>query len=304
MADQQDEILVAFGVDVNYAPHLAVTIASIVANAPGGRFRFLIIHDGFPQALRSEVEACAPKQVFQWEDVKSDEILSQEGYKHISRATYFRLAIPELAPASSKRAIYLDVDLVVLGDIRKLAACDLNGNALGAVFDPAVDPLRFAGIHRLAPMPQGYFNAGVLLLDLERMRAGQLFAEVWKTVRERGKLLEWADQCALNIVFWGRWTPLDPMWNGQRPFIRDDDWITIYVDSKELQRHRRVRIVHYTTHEKPWLPQAYHPLSSFYFRYLKRTPFRRSAAAAARGSFIRQVRQYLKAQLYLARRSD
>jgi lipopolysaccharide biosynthesis glycosyltransferase len=303
MTGQQDETLIAFGVDVNYAPHLGVTIASIVANAPGGRFRFLVIHDGFPEAQRALVEACAPQQVFQWEEVRAENILSQEGYRHISRAAFFRLTIPELAPVLAKRAIYLDVDLVVLDDIRILAASDLNGNALGAVFDPVIDPHRFAGTHGLAPVLQGYFNSGVLVLDLERIRSDRSFEAAIKIITDQGAKLEYADQCALNIVFWGKWTRLDPVWNGQRPFVRDDDWMPIFVDSTELQRHRRVRIVHYTTHHKPWLPQAYHPLSSFYFRYLKRTPFRRSADAA-RGSIVARVRRYLKAQLYLARRSD
>lgn len=42
------EVTIAFGLDTAYLPHAAVVLASLIANAPGAKLRFLIVHDGIP----------------------------------------------------------------------------------------------------------------------------------------------------------------------------------------------------------------------------------------------------------------
>lgn len=299
MSEMGEEILVAFGVDAKYLPHLAVTITSIVSNAPGAKFRFLIINDGFPIEERKGVESCAPGQTFQWEEVSDTDILSQPGYIHISRAGLFRLMIPQFAPQTARRAIYLDVDLVVLGDIRELANADMGASAIGAVFDPDMDAHLFADENGLPRIRLGYFNSGVLLLDLKKIREEHTFRDALDIILAGKALLRYVDQCALNIVFWGRWARLDPVWNVQRRMAMRKDWEPAYATAEELQRHRRPRLIHYTTAEKPWRRGTYHPYTWSYYKYLRKTPYWSAVSRKAGRSFIQHLRDFVRANLLL-----
>lgn len=299
VSEMGEEILVAFGVDANYAPHLAVTITSIVLNAPGAKFRFLVINDGFPIEARACVESCAPGQTFQWEEVSDTDILSQPGYIHISRATMFRFTIPQFAPQRARRAIYLDVDLVVLGDIRELANADMGGRAIGAVFDPDMDADLFADENGLPRIRLGYFNAGVLLLDLKKIREEHAFRDALDVILERRDSLRYLDQCALNLVFWGRWARLDPVWNVQRRMAMRKDWEPADATAEEMQRHRRPRLIHYTTAEKPWRRGTYHPYTWPYYKYLRKTPYWSAVSREAGRSFIQHLRDFVRANLLL-----
>jgi len=85
--------------------------------------------------------------------------------------TYYRLLIPEILYQFEK-VIYLDSDIIVLGDINKLFEMELGNKALGAVHEMnkkamyvslmwGIKPCRELGI----PLKSHYFNAGVLLLN-------------------------------------------------------------------------------------------------------------------------------------------
>ncbi|OWK22704.1 hypothetical protein AJ87_44335 [Rhizobium yanglingense] len=129
------EVTIAFGLDTAYLPHAAVVLASLIANAPGAKLRFLIVHDGIPPQARSTFERCAEGHRFDWLEIKGSSVLAMPGKRHISRAGYYRLMLAELAPPDIDRVLYLDADLVVMGDIRELYASDLGEHAIGAVCD-------------------------------------------------------------------------------------------------------------------------------------------------------------------------
>ena len=84
---------------------------------------------------------------------------------------YARLLIPELKPDLNK-AIYLDSDIIALGNIEELWEQDLNGFALGAVADNGYDdPFLSNCVKNLNVDPKHiYANAGMLLIDCEKWR--------------------------------------------------------------------------------------------------------------------------------------
>ena len=93
----------------------------------------------------------------------------------MTSTTYHRLLLPRLVPREVTRAIWLDCDLLVTTDLVRLWETDLGGCHLLAVRDPVV-PLVSSryGIRRwreLGIAPDApYFNAGVMLLDVDRWR--------------------------------------------------------------------------------------------------------------------------------------
>lgn len=267
---QGSEIVIAFGLDAGYAPHAGAAIASIVAAAPQRVYRFVMLHDGVPADLQAQVQMCARGARFDWFSPPEDLLACNQVYGHVSRATYARFAIPDLLQDCA-RVLYLDCDVIVLADLAPLFASDLHGAALGAVIDHWIDPLAFAEAWGLERANARYFNAGILMLDLDVLRREGGFARALETLNTQGSRLPYMDQDALNQAFWGRWHQLDRVWNVQRAAVMRG--FEAAAQARDGLETRRPKIVHYTGREKPWRRGTYHPYAGAYLQALARTPF-------------------------------
>ena len=89
--------------------------------------------------------------------------------------TYDKLVIARLLPPAVRKAIWLDGDVLVLGDLAELWDADMSDHHALAVQD-AIVPLvssRFgvAGYRELGIPPEAkYFNAGVMVINTTRWR--------------------------------------------------------------------------------------------------------------------------------------
>ncbi|MGE0740462.1 MAG: glycosyltransferase family 8 protein [Hyphomonadaceae bacterium] len=277
---------VALGFDANYAPHAGGVIASIARHAPDARFRFICLHDGVGETLRAKVEACAPGAAFFWAQVKDEDLPAFSTRGHFNRAILFRIGLEKLAPADCARVIYVDSDVTVLGDIRELWSANLLGNAIGAVRDCYQDGVEFSQRWSL-PAPPRYFNSGVLVIDLARVRADRAFAAAADFVARHGEDILFGDQDALNWVFWRRWIELDPAWNVQR-----------YMSAPEIAAAGWSRatpaLIHYIGMQKPWMANVWHPWAWAYWDNIRQTPFADEIAAANKMSLYQLMRLRLR----------
>ena len=66
-----------------------------------------------------------------------DKLYTRDYY---TKTTYFRLFIPDLYPQYDK-VLYLDSDIVVLGDIAELYNTNIKGNLVAAVPDDSVQTI-------------------------------------------------------------------------------------------------------------------------------------------------------------------
>jgi lipopolysaccharide biosynthesis glycosyltransferase len=287
-----DVIDIAFGIDGNYVPHLAAVIQSIMRHAPAARFRFIVLHPDVPQERQKLLESSAPGASFVWTKVRDEDLPAFTQRGHFNRAIMLRLSLETVAPADCMRVIYLDTDVIVAGDIREVWETDLEGAPVAAVADAYQDMAEFAGRWTLPENDLGYFNSGLLLIDLNQVRQGELFSETMRIIVEHDKALRFPDQCALNIVFWGHWKPLPLKWNVQRNNA-------IPAMSAELPLERRLEnawpsMIHYTGPQKPWVHDGYHPWSWLYWENLRKTPFfdevARASGIDAKARFLLWVR--------------
>lgn len=262
--------VIAMAFDAAYAPHAGAAIASVAEHCDAAReITFLMVHDGVPEPLQAQVQACAPAAQFLWVGAPPH-LQSFPGRGYVSRATYLRLCLPELAPPDVRKVLYLDCDLIVCRDVRPLFALDLGGRPVGAVFDYWIDPATFAqrwGLERGGR----YFNAGVLLLDLQRLRENGGFARAVALLAQNLQQFEFLDQDALNHAFWNDWTAMDPIWNVQRAMLAPGHETA--AQKADWPRGRRPGIVHYTSSHKPWVREAYTPYAWLYHRARAATPF-------------------------------
>ena len=271
-----DRIDIAFGVDGNYAAHLAAVVSSVSRSAPQRAFRFIVLFENFPEEKRRKLEAVAPGSEFCWVELDESRFVGFNDHEHFTRAIMFRLGLAELAPADCHRVIYLDADLIVTSDIGELWQTDLNGAAIGAVCDCFVNSEEFATKWGLVADATAYFNSGVLLIDLETCRREGLFDKALAFVAEHGDTLWFTDQDALNWTFAGNWHRLDNRWNVQRHMVIPS--LSEMIDTHLRLDDQKPAIVHFTGPEKPWLPDVYHPWAWIYWRALRGTGFEADVA--------------------------
>jgi lipopolysaccharide biosynthesis glycosyltransferase len=189
---------------------------------------------------------------------------------HISWATYARIFIPDLVPASITKALYLDCDLYVADSIRPLWDTDITHYAVGAVVDPLID--RHAALE--LPMGSPYYNAGVLLMNLELWRRDKLVPKIIEYINSHASILKFHDQDALNAFLHERILALDPRWNVLHSFFEETAENVHLSSEMHTQLRNNPGIVHFTSDRKPWFLFNKHPFRRHYWRILQTTPYR------------------------------
>lgn len=277
--------------DANYVPHTAALLASIEDNS-SDQHRFHIVHDAVPESLRDEVNAQFSNLDINWYSVVDHPALSLPPLLQISRATYLRLIIDEVLDVSVLRVLYLDVDMIVTGSLKPLWNTDLGSNLSAAVEDPGIDAKQFAEKFNL-PSGGQYFNAGMVLFDLGRIRTEGVFKRCLDRMLGDPAAYELADQDGLNEALWGAWCAVDPTWNFQRKFLYDEfDFISTVELINGLPR-----IIHFTESTKPWQSAEWHPYTWLYLKYLDRTSFGRDVCKAGQIGTISRLKSWLRFHL-------
>jgi lipopolysaccharide biosynthesis glycosyltransferase len=104
-----------------------------------------------------------------------------------------------------------------------------------------------------------YFNSGILLMNLDKMRQEDFTAKAIEFVKKHSKELIYADQDVLNFLCIDKWLPLEKKWNLQ-------------VDRSQTRVKPDPIILHYTTGYKPWCRFYNNYYQRFYKHYLKKWP--------------------------------
>lgn len=280
-------IHVAMALNDAYGRHAGVMMKSLLRHAdPAYRFVFHIITGaaGLSTEIRSRLAAClerAPSSI-EYLPVNEERFAAYPLTSYYSIEVYYRLAIPELLPAVDK-CLYLDADLVIRGDIAELWRIDLEGYALAAVRDRALELSATPdNAYRRLKLPR-YFNAGVLAINLSWWRRHDVGARCARFLAEQGAAVRFQDQDALNVVLAGNILSLPPCWNVGIGYgvcaspawgLRFVQLVNLHAPSafrRALLRHPKI----YHFGGGPWFsfPPKAHVWP--YWREVLRTPWRR-----------------------------
>lgn len=187
--------------------------------------------------------------------------------KHVSLATYYRLFVTEFLPEDIHKILYLDGDIIVRKNIEQLWNEDISGYALGAVHD-IDEKVNFSTWKLPYSTSEGYFNAGVLLINLDYWREYNCKEQFLNFIRDHGDVIRLHDQDVLNSVFHDKkkWLPVE--YNFQHGFI-----LRYPVYSEELRNEvdaikHLPSIIHYT-YGKPWDRYCSHPMRNVWHYYKK-----------------------------------
>ena len=136
------EIPIFFSTDDNYIQFLDIAIKSLIENASKEyKYRIIVLNTGLNEDNVSKVMQ-NEKEGFKIDFIDISEELEKiksrlKNVYHFSVVTYYRIFISSLFPQYDK-VLYLDCDLVVLGDVSELYHIDLGDNILGAASEQFV----------------------------------------------------------------------------------------------------------------------------------------------------------------------
>jgi len=177
----------------------------------------------------------------------------------LSEAAYYRLFIPSLLPEYEK-IIYLDIDIIVTGDIAELYDLELGDCYLAAIpdirFNADANLRHYAEIILGLPKTQPYFNSGILVINLRQCRKDKMekkFLNLLSTL----KFIQYHDQCILNAACFEKTLLLDYGWNFQLFNL------SYLIDPASLRGD--IKIVHFLA-DKPWR-HPNHPNAQLWWKY-------------------------------------
>ena len=193
-------------------------------------------------------------------NLDDDFIRSFTGIRHVSQAAYAKFYLPQLV--DDDFTLYLDGDIFINRNIENIFDYLNNDYMISAIKDIGHNEQHLLGVNN----DYHLFNAGVMLLNLKKMRNCNISEKLISTYNENSTKITNADQSIFNIVFKNEWYSLDISYNMQRIYYTSKAK-TVGVRKIELRAAKKnPYIVHFTTHSKPWMFRCAHPFKK---RYLK-----------------------------------
>ena len=267
MTTTKRDVNLFFTCDENYMPFFSVTLQSIVENSAKENFyNIKVLHSNtIKYETQQKILEKYSKDNFDIEFVDITEQIKPIFSKmhtrdYYSKSTYYRLFIPSLYPDIDK-ALYLDSDIVILSDVANLYNTELGENYVGAIHDQSVEMItefQEYVVNRIGCAKQDeYFNAGVLLMNLEKLREIN-FQDKFIELLNRVTFNVAQDQDYLNTICKGHTLLIDRSWN------------IMPLPGSEVPE-KDINLIHYNLSFKPWHTEVLY--EKFFWKYAKGTDF-------------------------------
>ncbi|WP_408539777.1 glycosyltransferase [Streptococcus suis] len=208
---------IAFSVNNRYAQYLGATILSILAHHPKEEVRVHILYKEIAQSILQDLDNLAqqtPNLELHFH------LLEDQQFSAIPIRTeqfpiesFSRFLLPELL-ADLDRILYLDVDILVHGNLMELFQTDLEEYELGAIVEADIFKYYQWYLDSLGFGPNdAYFSSGVLLMDLDKMRQNGTTNQLIAMALEKAQDYKFPDQDILNTHYKGQFKQLSPAYN-------------------------------------------------------------------------------------------
>lgn len=271
--------------DDNYLQHCCAMLCSLFENNKDMPFHVHLLTHNLAETSKSFLKSLCQKYGHKITIYDVDET-KLEGVKFrmnrpLTKAAYYRILLPEILDESINKVLYLDCDIIVLGNVKELYDLNLDNYALAACEDlcPADDRHR----RQLEmDMDDKAFCSGLMMVNLKYWRCHESEEALIEFSKREREHVYFHDQDALNYVFKRQWYSLPFKWakapfgiaivdNRHRPSDIDE-----YVNSP--------KIIHYATEMKPWY-DVWTPRRKYYVKYMKLSLFPNAKLTHANVSF-------------------
>lgn len=271
---------VAFASNENGVAPLSLSMWSLLKNAgPETAYDIRILSEGICEESQRHLHSIVSGfrthhklSFIDMENVYKNAPLQEKHCGAWPYSTWARIFTPTLMP-DVDLLLYLDIDILVCDDCKKIFQYDMKDKAMAVVYEAESSP--HAPYKNRVHIPleyPGYFNSGVLLMNLDYFRKENVAEKVLTYANEHADKLEYPDQDALNGVLYNQVVRLHPRWNwndlGTRRLMHRK------ANSTKLIRAATVKeavesslfpgIVHFCGLYKPWKYNNHHIMAYLY----------------------------------------
>uniref|UniRef100_UPI004028E4B3 glycosyltransferase family 8 protein n=1 Tax=Lachnospira sp. TaxID=2049031 RepID=UPI004028E4B3 len=246
----QELIPIFFTIDDGYAPYLHVALISLIKNASKDRrYKIIVVYQELNEENRNNLAKLVEdypnfemefKFMKQSLDMITDRIENRLRSDYFTMTIYFRIFIPDMYPEYDK-AIYIDSDIIVPGDISELYDTDMHDNLIGVVTDGSVNDvpeLQRYMTESLGLKLGDYFNSGMLLMNMKELRNVHLAEHFLYLLNKYHFDCVAPDQDYLNSMCYGKIEYLDSCWDA--------------MPNRNKPEIENPKIIHYNLFDKPW----------------------------------------------------
>ena len=238
-------IPIFYACDDNFIKYTIVSLYSLIKNASKNySYQVHILNSGISKDMKTKVLSLGNSNFdICFDDVTpylksiSDRLPLRDYY---SKTTYFRLFISEMFPEYNK-AIYIDSDTVVQGDISEMFFTDIKDSYLGACHEQAMVQVDAYGTYVekvIGISRHNFFNAGILLMNCDMFRVHFVLDKFIQYLHIYDFVVT-QDEDYLNLICKDKVYWLDQRWNteifGDIPYPIEE-----------------AKILHYIMTSKPW----------------------------------------------------
>jgi len=259
-----DKISICFCINDLYSQHLGVVLTSILYNNPNSFFDFYVLTNDITDLNKRKLLSLNEKyKNFEIKFINVDKSLFKNlkiTIDYISIETYFRYILADLLPQLDK-ILYLDVDLVVNGDLEKLWNTDISN-----YYCASVEDINFL-THQYKPQiyldnDDKYINAGVILFNLDKMRNDNISEKLLENNEKYKDIIKYQDQDIINITLRKSIKILDVIYN-----------FTSRAKKQYPEKTKQAVIIHYVGPNKPWKKNSFNSLKRLYYKYYLLSPY-------------------------------
>lgn len=287
----ENTIPIVLSVNDNYIPILSVCILSIIDNSNKNRcYEINILETDISERNKIKIKN------LERENLKINFIniipLVEKNIKsinklhwHFSPETYYRIFIPKIF-SNYKKVIYLDCDTIILDDIAKIFDCNIDDYCIAGVEDFEVKRIIFYKKNSLHDKiihyfkddlkigdGNNYFQAGVLVLNIKKLQEIDFENKCISLLEKIDPIF--VDQDILNSILKNKVLILPDEWNVEwhvRFEYNLSRQLPIDYYSRFINACRNPKIIHYTSHIKPWdWPQD--PWCSYFWHYARQSDY-------------------------------
>lgn len=263
-----NRIDIVFGIDEAYVEPLILVAYSVAKNNKMfDEIGFHILTGGLSDASRQKIrslERTFPHVHFGFSVIDDNAFRNFPlNIKHISPIAYGRFLIPTIFQ-DMDTMLYLDADLIVLGDLGELWATDIREHCAAGSHKQYIND-QFPGYKESIGLDEDstYINSGVMLLNLRRMRELNMTQRLLSNAQSLKDIVRIQDQDIINVTLANEIARFDKKYN--------------YTDSDRREGalpDEAIVIAHFNTDNKPWLkdftPDATNKTFARYYQELRR----------------------------------
>lgn len=276
---------IMYASDDNYAWLMGISMISLFENNKASKeVNVFLFGDKLSRENEKILAGIAEKygRKFTHIDVEKVTIPDYIMSERYPKSTYSRLFAYDLLPSNVKKLIYLDCDIIVSGSLEDMFNRDVEGKAFLAVKDCVSKAYK----RKIGLTPSDtYINAGVLLMNLDRLREIPIAERMKKFVDKYSTAMSYADQEIVNSIFKGDFGILPPEYDvmtmeseysfKQLCQVRHPHH---YYSRNEIEYAKaNPKIIHYTTcmlNVRPWFKNSKHSLAWQFDKYMALSPWK------------------------------